>query len=91
MLVSETFLHVNCRDFVKFMGKDRNGLDCNVLRFVAQLDTTRPIDLDRRFIIFYYLSDDTISIFEPPMRNSGKRKLSLEVHITFLYRHWEAC
>lgn len=53
------------------MEKDRNGLDCNVLRFVAKLDTTRPIDLDRRFIIFFHLSDDTISMYEPPMRNSG--------------------
>lgn len=54
------------------MEKDRNGLDCNVLRFVAQMETTRPIDQDRRFIIFYHLADDTISIFEPPLRNSGK-------------------
>ncbi len=59
------------RDFIKFMERDRNGLDCNVLRFVAQMDTTRPIDLDRRFIIFFHLSDDTISIYEPIQRNSG--------------------
>lgn len=54
------------------MEKDQDGLDCNVLRFVAQMDTTRPIDQDRRFIIFYHLSDDTISIYEPIQRNSGK-------------------
>lgn len=59
------------RDFLKFMERDRKGLECNVLRFVAKLDTTRPINLDRRFIIFYHLSDDTISIYEPPLRNSG--------------------
>ena len=53
------------------MEKDRDGLDSNVLRFVARLDTTRPIDMDRRFIIFYHLSDDTIAVFEPPQRNSG--------------------
>lgn len=43
------------------MDKDRDGLNCNVLRFVARMDTTRPIDVDRRFIIFFHLSDDTIS------------------------------
>ena len=53
------------------MQKDRDGLDSNVLRFVAKLDTTRPIDMDRRFIVFYHLSDDTIAVFEPPQRNSG--------------------
>lgn len=59
------------RDFKKFMEKDRHGLESNVLRFVARLDTTRPIDMDRRFIISYFLSDDTILVFEPPQRNSG--------------------
>jgi len=56
---------------MKFMEKDRHGLESNVLRFVARLDTTRPIDMDRRFIVFYHLSDDTIAVFEPPQRNSG--------------------
>lgn len=59
------------RDFKKFMEKDRHGLESNVLRFVARLDTTRPFDMDRRFIISYFLSDDTILVFEPPQRNSG--------------------
>ncbi|XP_013419576.1 EF-hand domain-containing family member C2-like [Lingula anatina] len=59
------------RDFVKFMEKDRHGLESNVLRFLARMDTTKPIDMDRRFIISYFLSDDTILVFEPPVRNSG--------------------
>jgi len=59
------------KDFIKFMEKDRRGLDSNVLRFLARLDTKKPIDMDRRFIISYYLSDDTILVFEPPVRNSG--------------------
>ncbi|XP_071949365.1 EF-hand domain-containing family member C2-like [Antedon mediterranea] len=59
------------RDFIKFMEKDRHGLESNVLRFVARLDTNKPIDVDRRFIISYFLSDDTIAVFEPPVRNSG--------------------
>ena len=53
------------------MEKDRHGLDSNVLRFVARMDTSRPIDVDRRFTVFFHLSDDTITVFEPPQRNSG--------------------
>jgi hypothetical protein len=30
-----------------------------------------PEDLDRRFIISFYLADDTISIYEPAQKNSG--------------------
>lgn len=59
------------RDFIKFMEKDRRGLDSNVLRFLGRMDTSKPIDMDRRFIISYFLSDDTILVFEPPVRNSG--------------------
>ncbi|XP_071993870.1 EF-hand domain-containing family member C2 [Engystomops pustulosus] len=59
------------RDFKKFMEKDRNGLDSNVLRFVAKLITENPIDKERTFIISYFLSDDTIAVFEPLQRNSG--------------------
>ena len=49
----------------------RHGLESNVLRFVAKMDTNRPIEIDRRFTISYFLSDDTILVFEPPQRNSG--------------------
>ncbi|XP_042312233.1 EF-hand domain-containing family member C2 isoform X1 [Sceloporus undulatus] len=59
------------KDFKKFMEKDRQGLESNILRFLAQFITTDPIDKDRKFIISYFLSDDTISVFEPPQRNTG--------------------
>ncbi|XP_018102145.1 EF-hand domain-containing family member C2 isoform X2 [Xenopus laevis] len=59
------------RDFKKFMEKDRNGLESNVLRFVAKLDTDNPIDKERKFIVSFFLSDDTICVFEPQERNSG--------------------
>ncbi|XP_074657538.1 EF-hand domain-containing family member C2-like [Tubulanus polymorphus] len=59
------------RDFIKFMQMDRHGLDSNVMRFLARMDTDKPIDADRRFIISYFLSDDTVQVFEPPVRNSG--------------------
>jgi EF-hand domain-containing protein 1 len=41
------------------------------LRYEAILETSRREDHGRKFIISYRLSDDTIGIFEPPMRNSG--------------------
>lgn len=34
-------------------------------------DSQDPKDEDRRFILSYFLSNDTISIFEKPTRNSG--------------------
>ncbi|CAB4034756.1 EF-hand domain-containing family member C2-like, partial [Paramuricea clavata] len=58
-------------DFIKFMEKDRHGLDSNVLRFMAKMDSDRPIDHNRHFIISYFLCDDTILVYEPPQRNSG--------------------
>lgn len=45
--------------------------DKKVLRFIAQLDTTAPEDRERIFIVSYYLADDTLSVYEPPARNSG--------------------
>merc|ERR1712159_745556 len=59
------------RDFIKFMEKDSSGLNSNILRFVATLKTENPVDAGRRFIVSFFLSDDTISVFEPPQRNSG--------------------
>ncbi|KAF7250939.1 EF-hand domain-containing family member C2 [Varanus komodoensis] len=59
------------KDFKKFMAKDRQGLESNILRFLAQLITTDPVDKDRKFIISFFLSDDTIAVFEPPQRNTG--------------------
>jgi hypothetical protein len=41
---------------------------------MAKVMTKNPIQAERRFVISYYLADDTINIHEPPMRNSGNRK-----------------
>ncbi|XP_037644734.1 EF-hand domain-containing family member C2 [Sebastes umbrosus] len=54
------------KDFQKFMEKDRN-----VLIFHAKMVTTDPVNRDRVFIISFYLSDDSIGVFERPERNSG--------------------
>lgn len=45
--------------------------DKKILRFTARFNTKVPEDVDRRFIISFYLSDDGISIYEPAQKNSG--------------------
>jgi hypothetical protein len=47
-----------------------------ILRFTCKMveDDTHVLtmaDMDRKFIMSYFLANDTISIFEPPSRNSG--------------------
>lgn len=54
------------KDFIKMLENDHK-----ILRYEARLDSTRPEDKGRRLIISFRLSDDMISIFEPPQRNSG--------------------
>lgn len=51
--------------------KYRNGLESNTLRFLARLQVQDPIQADRRFIISYYLSDDSFMVHEPSLKNSG--------------------
>lgn len=45
--------------------------DKKILRFTARFNTKVPEDVDRRFIISFYLADDGISIYEPAQKNSG--------------------
>ena len=54
------------KDMRKYMDNART-----ILRFEAQFKDRSPEDEIRRFIIAYFLADDTVSIFEPPIRNSG--------------------
>ncbi|KAL9652806.1 hypothetical protein ABK040_010838 [Willaertia magna] len=54
------------KDVKKYIENDKKQL-----RFGAVLDTDQPEDKGRRFILTYYTSDDTLSIFEPIQRNSG--------------------
>lgn len=53
-------------DFFKYVDNDKK-----ILRYTAKFNTKVPEDIDRRFIISFYLADDTISIFEPAQKNSG--------------------
>ncbi|KAJ7422584.1 EF-hand domain-containing family member C2 [Willisornis vidua] len=59
------------KDFRKFLEKDRYGMESNTLRFGAKFITDSPIDKDRKFIISYFLGNDTISVFEYTERNTG--------------------
>jgi len=54
------------KDYIKLMENEHK-----ILRYEAVLETTRAEDQGRKFIISYRLSDDTIGVYEPPMRNSG--------------------
>lgn len=54
------------KDYFKYVDNDKM-----ILRYTAKLNTTVPEDFDRRFIIQIYLSDDTLSIYEPAQKNSG--------------------
>ncbi|KAA0708260.1 EF-hand domain-containing protein 1 [Triplophysa tibetana] len=54
------------KDVIKLLENDHK-----VLRYAARLDSQNPPDEGRRFILLYYLSNDMISIFERPTRNSG--------------------
>lgn len=53
-------------DFFKSVDNDKK-----ILRYNARFNTRVPEDIDRRFIISFYLADDSISIYEPAVKNSG--------------------
>lgn len=59
------------RDMHKLMNKDKI-----ILRFTVKIVETdshkhNAIDLQRRFVLSYFMMDDTMQLFEPPVRNSG--------------------
>ena len=53
-------------DFFKSVDNDKK-----ILRYTARFNTRVPEDVERRFIISFYLADDSISIYEPAVKNSG--------------------
>ena len=60
------------KDFLKLMNKDSI-----VLRFSATLHATRRFrpseeEVARAFVVTYFMADDTIAIFERPLKNLGK-------------------
>jgi hypothetical protein len=59
------------RDFAKLMNKDKQCLRFSAVFKETAKNVLSNADKDRRFVITYFLSDDTLSVFEPPVRNSG--------------------
>jgi len=53
------------KDYFKWMDNQ------SYLRFKAVFNTTKPEDVNREFIITFFLHDDTILVYEPVQRNSG--------------------
>ncbi|XP_044274934.1 EF-hand domain-containing protein 1 [Varanus komodoensis] len=45
--------------------------DHKVLRYAVRMESPNPEDSKRRFVLSYCLATDMISIYEPPVRNSG--------------------
>ena len=55
------------KDYYKYIDNDSI-----ILRFLARLNGKNPEDADRKFLISFFLSDDSIQIYEMPKKNSGK-------------------
>ena len=54
------------KDYFKFI--DNSSM---ILRWIVRFNNPTPEDVDRRFILSYFLNDDTLQIQERPQRNSG--------------------
>lgn len=48
-----------------------NVFESRVLSFFGNLVTDDSTDMNRKFVISYYMQDKTVKIQEPPVRNSG--------------------
>jgi len=59
------------RDFFKFIYKDSLGFDSHILRFCGRLLVDGKMDQKRKFVIAYFLCDDTILVTLVPEENSG--------------------
>ncbi|XP_054675408.1 EF-hand domain-containing protein 1 isoform X1 [Grus americana] len=77
-LLGRTFFIYDCDGFTRNFYRDKFGItdfqpveiDKKPLEKVPQ-ESPNPEDRKRRFILSYFLSNDMISIYEPPVRNSG--------------------
>ncbi|XP_065162838.1 EF-hand domain-containing family member C2-like isoform X2 [Atheta coriaria] len=54
------------KDFKKFLKYDRKGMDSQILRFAARMISRDQHNCDRKFIILYFQSDDTLQVTEIP-------------------------
>ena len=49
----------------------RGRLESSVVKFLMKMDNNKYEDAIRRFVLAVYPADETVSIFEPVIRNSG--------------------
>lgn len=54
------------KDFIKMLENEHK-----ILRFSAYMDSSKPEDQDRVFVVSYRLADDMMTVYEPPQRNAG--------------------
>lgn len=54
------------KDYIQMLENNNN-----ILRYQLRLESTRPDDQSRKFILSYRLADDMITIYEKAQRNSG--------------------
>lgn len=68
-LLSVYFLNpqAKIRDMIKMFKSDKH-----ILRFNAKLISSIPSDTERKFIVSFFVRDDTIQIFEVADKNSGR-------------------
>jgi hypothetical protein len=77
----------SCYTFnVKPLKKDYKKWALNdgvVFRFFAKIQTSNSVDARRRFTIACYPSDDSISVYEPPVRCTCACAYSIALHLSF--------
>ncbi|XP_059535806.1 EF-hand domain-containing family member C2 [Myotis daubentonii] len=61
----------NVEAFKKGIEKDSFGNESNTLRFFAKMTKDKRANVDRLFVISYFLGNNTMSVFEPIEKNSG--------------------
>ena len=66
------------KDYYKYIDNDSI-----ILRFLARLNSKNPEDAERKLLISFFLSDDSIQIYEIPKKNSGKKFIKF---LKFLYK-----
>ncbi len=68
-LLSVYFLNpkAKIKDMIKMFKSDKH-----ILRFNAKLISSLPSDAERKFIISFFVRDDTIQVFESADKNSGR-------------------
>ena len=58
------------KDYFKYIDNDKI-----ILRFLARLNTKVQEDVDRRFLISFFMADDTIQVYEMFSKNSGNNNI----------------